>query len=193
MEHISILPMLFWTCAENPSWSHNPRFDYELAPLLWALFRTWEQRAVVIDRWSSLQAAHSSSKSHQHFVGTITTTLCQCWWQCPMTKMLCQASQPRSLAALQWGRAWFGRKQLLLLTHQKRKEKEGKRGGTLKIFVSSVAGSLSTAQALRGYHSKAAEAAVCAELRIGGHKLVSDNLNWLVWLVLKKILIATSQ
>jgi hypothetical protein len=64
---------------------------------------------------------------------------------------------------------------------------------TLKIFVSSVAGSSSTPQALRGYHSKAAEAAVCAELEIGRHKLVSDNLNWLVWLVLKKILIATSQ
>jgi hypothetical protein len=48
---------------------------------------------------------------------------------------------------------------------------------TLKIFVSSVAGSSSTPQALRGYHSKAAEAAVCAELEIGRHKLVSDNLN----------------
>jgi hypothetical protein len=60
---------------------------------------------------------------------------------------------------------------------REKKGKEGKRVATLKIFVSSVAGSSSTPQALRGYHSKAAEAAVCAELEIGRHKLVSDNLN----------------
>jgi hypothetical protein len=35
--------------------------------------------------------------------------------------------------------------------------------------------------------------AVCTELEIGRHKLVSDNLNGLVWHVLEKILIATSQ
>jgi hypothetical protein len=35
--------------------------------------------------------------------------------------------------------------------------------------------------------------AVCAELEIGGHKLVSDNLNQLVSLVLKKTLIAMPQ
>jgi hypothetical protein len=34
--------------------------------------------------------------------------------------------------------------------------------------------------------------AVCAKLEIGGRNLVSDNLNLLVWIVLKKILIAMS-
>jgi hypothetical protein len=35
--------------------------------------------------------------------------------------------------------------------------------------------------------------AVCAKLEIGGHKLVYDNLNQLVRLMLKKILFAISQ
>jgi hypothetical protein len=54
----------------TPGWepSHDPRFDYELAPLLWAHFGTrGVQRAVLMDRWSSLWAAHTSSKSHRHY------------------------------------------------------------------------------------------------------------------------------
>jgi hypothetical protein len=37
------------------------------------------------------------------------------------------------------------------------------------------------------------EGAVYAELEIGKCKLVSDNLDQLFWLILEKILIATSQ
>jgi hypothetical protein len=32
-------------------------------------------------------------KTHWHLVGTITTTSCQCWWRCPLTKMLCLHEQ----------------------------------------------------------------------------------------------------